>query len=69
MLAHRVREGRRYLMMAIHRCFPDKRVSRPARYRGPSLQTCRIILALLVAGGMVLRGGIPPISARISCKS
>ena len=64
MLAHRVSEGRHHLMMAIHRCFPAKRVTRPARHRCQSLRTCRILLARLVIGGMVLLGDLPPLGAQ-----
>jgi cytochrome c peroxidase len=55
----------RHLLMAIHRYFPEKRVLRKASHSGTSLQTCCIILALLVAGEMVLMGDdMPPLEAQ-----
>jgi hypothetical protein len=54
----------RSLLMAIHRYFSEKRVARKARHSGTSLQTCRIILERLVAGGLVLMGDLPPLGAQ-----
>ena len=51
-------------MLAIYRYVLEMRGSRQARQRSKAWPPRRIILALLVAGGLGLMGGLPPLSAQ-----